>query len=126
MVRDLYNSLDALALTSDAPATTWSDPDNPFMSIQAAVTRRAYNGADIVADQAVTVAQAVLLYTTRARRLADFGNTGEIAVGREASFITLSEDIFTMEPDRIIDTRVLGTWISGERVHELITATTKD
>ncbi|MDO5498322.1 MAG: amidohydrolase [Propionibacteriaceae bacterium] len=117
MVRDLYETLPALALTSDAPATTWADPDNPFMSIQAAVTRRAYNGADIVAEQAVSVAQAILLYTSRAAKLADFGNTGQIAPGFEANFITLANDIFTIDPDTIIDTRVTGTWIQGDRVY---------
>ncbi|WP_432557586.1 amidohydrolase [Granulicoccus sp. GXG6511] len=119
MVRDLYASIEALALTSDAPATTWSDPDNPFMSIQAAVTRKAYNGADIVPEQAVSVPQAILLYTSRAAKLADFGNTGQIAPGFDANFITLSDDIFTIDPTTIIDTRVTGTWIRGDRVHTL-------
>jgi hypothetical protein len=30
---DLYERVDALALSSDCPATTWADPDSPFMSI---------------------------------------------------------------------------------------------
>lgn len=35
-MKDLYERIEVFALSSDAPATTWGDPDNPFMSIQAA------------------------------------------------------------------------------------------
>jgi predicted amidohydrolase YtcJ len=73
-VRDVYRSIDKAALPSDCPATTWADPDNLFMSVQAAVTRKAYNGADIVPEQAISVAQALLMFTQRARLLSDFGN----------------------------------------------------
>ncbi len=119
-VRDLYERVPAFALSSDCPATTWADPDNPFMSIQAAVTRKAYNGADIVADQAITVPQAVLLYTGRARSVGEMPLVGMIAPGYEASFITLSDNIFTVDPEMLIDVRVTGTWIEGERVFSLL------
>lgn len=116
-VRELYEQLDAVALSSDCPATTWADPADPFMSIQAAVTRRAYNGATIVADQAITVAQALLLYTGRASRVSAFPPVGRIAPGYEASFLTLSDDIFTVNSGSIMDLSVTGTWIEGIRVH---------
>ena len=118
-VRDLYERFEKSALSSDCPATTWNDPDNPFMSIQAAVTRRAYNGESIVPEQKVSVAQALLMYTGRARLVSDFGGVGAIAEGREASFITLSDDVFEIDPGRIIDTKVTGTWIAGEKVYAL-------
>jgi len=117
-VADLYREVEDLALASDCPATTWADPDDPFMSIQAAVTRRAYNGADIVADQAITVAQALLLYTGRARRTVDLPGVGVIVPGGQASFLTLSEDVFTVDPGRIMELRVTQTWIRGEKVHQ--------
>lgn len=115
MVKDLYEQIPAAALSSDCPATVWADPDDPFMSMQAAVTRRAHDGRDIVTEQAVTIAQAVLLYTSRAARLVDFPGLGEIKEGNEASFITLSQDIFTVDPQRIAETRVTGTWVRGVR-----------
>ncbi len=114
-VRDLLATIEALALSSDSPATTWDEPDNVFLSIQAAVTRKAYNGASIVPSQAITVPQAVLLYTGRARTLGDTPDLGMIAPGFQASFITLNGDIFTMPPETIINTRVTGTWIRGEK-----------
>lgn len=113
MIKDLYDRIPDAALTSDCPATLWADPDDPFMSMQAAVTRTAYNGADIGKDQAISVAQAVLLYTSRAARLANFTGLGQIAPGNEATFITLSQDIFTVPAHEICSTTVTGTWIRG-------------
>jgi predicted amidohydrolase YtcJ len=118
-VKDLYEHVHALALSSDCPATTWPDPDNPFMSIQAAVTRKAYNGADIVPNQAITVPQAVLLYTGRANKVGDMPRLGRIRPGYEASFITLTDDIFEVDPSSIIDLKVTGTWIQGARAYSL-------
>jgi predicted amidohydrolase YtcJ len=119
LVKELYEQVGPFALSSDCPATTWYDPDDPFMSIQAAVTRRAYNGAGIRDDQAVTVGQALLLYTGRASRLTDFGPVGRIAVGCEASFVTVDRDLFEVDPMTIIDSQVTGTWIRGEQAFAL-------
>ena len=71
-VKTFYDNLDHVALSSDAPATTWADPDNVFISIKAAVERKAYNGADIVREEAITVPQAVRLYTARSVELAPY------------------------------------------------------
>lgn len=109
--------MDALALTSDCPATTWYDPDDVFMSIHAAVNRVAYNGADINRAQAITVPQAVLLYTGRARTLLDFPRLGRIVPGNEASFVTLSQDIFTVPHEALRDTVVTATWIEGDQIY---------
>jgi predicted amidohydrolase YtcJ len=118
-IRSFYEHLDRVGLSSDAPATTWADPDNVFVSIQAAVTRKAYNGADIVPEQAVTVPQAVLLYTARAATVAPFeGSLGRIAPGFEASFIVLDRDIFTVDANAIDQTVVEQTWIRGRKVFE--------
>jgi len=118
-LKSCYENIERLSLSSDAPATTWADPDNVFVSIKAAVTRTAYNGADIVQKQAVTVPQAVLLYTARAATVAPYeGLLGQIAEGFEASFIVLDRDIFTVEMNEIDKTVVKQTWIQGEKVYE--------
>ena len=117
-VRTLYDGLPAAALASDCPATTWPDPDDPFMSIQAAVTRRAHDGSDINPDQAVTVGEALMLYTGRARLVTDLGDVGRLVPGAEASFVTVDRDLFAVEPMTIIDSGVTGTWIRGEQVFE--------
>ena len=66
-IRSFYEKVPYTALSSDTPATAWADADNVFVSIKAAVVRQAYNGADIGQAEAVTVPQALLLYTGRAR-----------------------------------------------------------
>lgn len=103
-LKSYYDGIDRLALSSDTPATTWADPDNVFTSIKAAVTRRAYNGADIVREQAPTVPQAVLLRTARGATVPLYeGRLGQIAPGFEASFIVLDRDIFST-PAEDVDT----------------------
>ncbi|WP_377014430.1 amidohydrolase family protein [Comamonas sp. JC664] len=117
-LKTFYDEIDHVALSSDAPATTWADPDNVFVSIQAAVQRRAYNGAPIVDSQALTVPQALLLYTARAASLSPFeGQLGQIAPGFEASFAVLDRDIFTVPVADIGSLRVQATWIAGEQVY---------
>ena len=115
-LKSYYREHRASRLSSDATATTWADPDNVFVSIKAAVTRKAYNGADIVQKQAVTVPQAVLLYTARAATVAPYeGLLGQIAEGFEASFIVLDRDIFTIDVNEIDKTVVKQTWIPGRK-----------
>jgi predicted amidohydrolase YtcJ len=117
-VRTFYDRLNHVGLSSDAPATTWGDPDNIFVSIEAAVRRKAYNGADIVPEQAVSVAQAVRLFTARAAELGRYTDrVGQIAPGFEASFVVLDRDIFTIDAGEIHDTRVDETWLAGTKVY---------
>ena len=113
-IRSFYEKVPYAALSSDSPATAWADADNVFTSIQAAVTRRAYNGADIGQAEAITVPQALLLYTGRARQVAPLDGVGLIETGYDGSFVVLDRDVFSVEPDEIGRTRVDETWICGE------------
>lgn len=94
----------------------WADADNPFTSIKAAVLRRAHNGADIGRHQAVTVGQALELYTHRAAACTTATGVGSIAAGMDADFIVLDRDPFTIASHEIDQIRVLETWIQGRRV----------
>lgn len=116
-VRPLYDSVDALALSSDCPATAWSEADNVFVSIEAAVRRRAYTGAQFGQEAAITVPQAVLLYTARAAGVTALPGLGQLAEGYEGSFVVLDQDIFTIPVEQIAQTRVLQTWQAGKLVH---------
>jgi predicted amidohydrolase YtcJ len=80
------------------------------------VTRRAHDGTGINADQAVTVGEALMLYTGRARLVTDLGHVGQLVPGAEASFVTVDRDLFDVDPMTIIDSSVTGTWIRGEQV----------
>lgn len=115
-IRSFYERAPFTALASDAPATAWVDADNPFPSVQAAVLRRAHNGADIGQKEAVTVGQALELYTGRAAACTTASNVGTIEEGRDADFVVLDRDIFTVDPHLIDEVRVTETWLRGRRV----------
>lgn len=107
------------ALSSDTPATAWADADNIFVSTKAAVVRRSHTGADIGQAEAVSVTQALELYTSRAAGTMPFEEpVGRIRVGAEASFVVLDADVFTIDPDRLDTVGVAQTWLAGECVHE--------
>lgn len=116
-IRSFYQKVPHTALASDTPATAWADADNVFVSIKAAVVRKAYNGKDIGRAEAVTVPQALLLYTGRARQVAPLDRVGMIDNDYEGSFVVLDQDIFTIDTDEIDQVRVDETWIRGERVY---------
>ena len=79
--------------------------------------RRAHDGSDIGQAEAVSVGQALLLYTSRAARLAAFDATvGVFAPGAAGDFVVLDRDIFTVPADEISSVRVAETWIAGELV----------
>jgi len=81
------------------------------------VLRRAYDGADIGQAEAVTVTEALLLYTGRARHIAPLDEVGLIEKGFEGSFVVLDRDIFSIDPEEIDQVQVAETWIRGERVY---------
>lgn len=114
-IRSLHDSGLPLALTSDRPATAWDDADDVFCSVAAAVRRLAHDGTDIGRPEAVTVPQALLLYTGRARTLADLGPVGVLEPGSAGDFVVLDRDIFTVPADEFAEVRVAETWIAGNR-----------
>jgi predicted amidohydrolase YtcJ len=117
-IRSFYERVPAAALSSDNPATAWADADDVLLSVQAAVTRRAHDGTDFGRDQSVTVAQALLLYTGRARAVAPFEGVGVLEPGAEASFVVLDRDVLTVPEDEIARVRVDETWLRGQRAYQ--------
>lgn len=113
----LFRTIGPLALSSDRPATAWSGADDVMLSVEAAVRRQAYNGADFVPEEAISVAQALLLYTGRAGLLSPLESVGRIATGYDGSFAVLDRDVFSVPADEIATVRVAETWIRGEQVY---------
>ncbi len=116
-IKDYYEGVPATALSSDMPATAWAEADNVFVSIDAAVRRLAHTGADIGAAQAISVGQALELYTSRAATCMPMPGLGRIAAGGEASFVILNRDIFTVPDDEIDQVEPAATWMAGEQVY---------
>lgn len=92
-VKTISSALCAFALSSDAPATAWADPDDPFVSMGAAVTRTAWDGTLFNKSEAVTPEEAVSLYTSRPMKVLPFEGAGRLAAGMRADFIVLRDPV---------------------------------
>lgn len=107
-----------LGFSTDAPATFWANPSDPFPGLKLAVTRRAADGTDCGTDQAVSIETALWLYTRGACLAAGFPRCGMLAPGFRADFALLSEDILKIPPQQIDQIKVIGTWIGGKLVYQ--------
>ncbi|MBR4411292.1 MAG: amidohydrolase [Firmicutes bacterium] len=106
------------AFSTDAPATSWATPSEPFANLKGAVTRKAWNGEDTGQRHRVDVETAIKLYTREAGPVAGFSDVGMLKEGYVADFIVLDRDILEMAAEKIDQVRVDETWIGGEKVYE--------
>ena len=106
-----------VALSTDAPATSWAVPSDPFSNIKAATTRKAYDGSDIGQEERIDIETAVILYTKEAAHVCGFAGLGMLTPGYSADFAVLSEDIFTIDPAQIDQVKVEATYICGNKAY---------
>lgn len=107
-----------VAFSSDAPATAWADPVNPFVGLKSAVTRSAYDGTDTGQDQKVDIETAITLYTRTAQEISGIPNIGQLTPGYQADFIILDQDILEMDSDKIDEIKVIETYMGGKLVYQ--------
>jgi predicted amidohydrolase YtcJ len=112
--RTLIDSGAMLAFGSDWDVA----PMTPLMGIYAAVTRRTLDNKrpeGWVPEQKITVEEAVRAYTMGSAYASfDEKLKGSIEPGKVADLIVLSDDIFTIDPVKIADTKVLITLFDGK------------
>jgi predicted amidohydrolase YtcJ len=111
--RSLLDSGAILAFGSDWDVA----PMEPLMGIYAAVTRRTLDGKHPngwVPEQKITVAEAVRAYTMGSA-YASFEEKikGSIEPEKLADLVVLSDDIFSIDPAKIADTKVFLTIFDG-------------
>ncbi len=105
--------------------TDWDvAPLNPMLGVYAAVTRATLDGKNPngwFPEQKLTVAEAVEAYTMGSA-YAEFQEKekGSITPGKLADMVLLSDDIFTIDPARIRDVKVMTTWVGGKIVWSAI------
>ena len=99
-------------------------PLDPIAGIYAAVTRRTLddkNPGGWFPDQKITVEQALRCYTVNNAWAAFQENkTGKLKVGMLADFTVLSEDLFSIAPENIRDTKILLTVVGGKEAYSII------
>jgi predicted amidohydrolase YtcJ len=127
-----------LAFASDWPCT---DPPDPFLGIQQAVTRAEWRSADtesIVGNpfdgagqggarrtgrtyapaERITVEEAVRAYTAGSAYAAFMDDrVGTLEVGKAADLVVLSQDLFSVPPESIAATRAVMTMVGGRIVY---------
>lgn len=117
--RTLLDMGAVLAFGSDSPVASL----NPLLGIHAAVTRQTGDGKNPngwIPEQKITVDEAVRAFT-HGSAYAEFQDNvkGTLEIGKLADFVILSEDIFTIDPVKIRDVKVLITILSGNVVFEM-------
>lgn len=114
----LKSLLDAgipVAGSSDSPVSSYQ----PLLGIQAAVTELTSAGESFAPAEALTVEQALAIYTRNAAHAAfDEDRKGTVTVGKYADFAVLGADPRTVPPQEIAAIPVVATMRGGEFVHE--------
>ncbi|MGB9779187.1 MAG: amidohydrolase, partial [Candidatus Bathyarchaeales archaeon] len=97
-----------VASGSDCPV----EPINPLLGVWAAVARKSFE------EERLTVEEALRSYTVDAA-YACFSEDrfGRIEVGMLADFVVLSDDLFSVPPEKIRDVRVEMTVVGGKVVY---------
>ena len=93
---------------------------NPWPAIESLVTRRhPTNGSDATfwAEQAVTLNEAILLWTTQPALIMGLDDrVGAIAAGKSADFVVLNQDLHQVAIDDVSETAPTQTWFRGRQV----------
>ena len=94
-------------------------PIGPMVGLYAAVTRKGMSGAVYGPEEAISIDQALRAYTSIGAFINfDEDIKGTLETGKYADMIVLSEDILSIDPERILDVDVLQTFLGGELVFE--------
>lgn len=107
----------SLGFSTDAPATYWSIPSDPFPGLKFAVTRTCADGTDGGKEEAIDIETALRLYTIGAAQAAGFPDTGMLAPGYHADFAVLSDDILSLPSEAVDQVKVVQTYVNGTCVY---------
>jgi predicted amidohydrolase YtcJ len=118
MFRSLLDAKAGVTFGSDWPVA----PLDPIAGIYAAVTRRTLddkNPGGWFPEQKISVEQALRCYTVNNAWAGFLENkTGRLKAGMLADFTVLSEDLFTIAPEKIQEIKILLTTVNGKEVYK--------
>lgn len=109
-------------LDAGIPVVAGSDfppgPFSPLMGIQGMVTRTGFDGRTWGANQRISVAEALRIYTLHGAISTNEAHIkGTITPGKLADFVLLGDDPHDVAPDRIKDIQILETYTGGKAVY---------
>lgn len=94
---------------------------SPLKTFFAAVSRQDSNGYPkngFLSENALTREQAIRGMTIWAAKAAfEENEKGSLEAGKSADFIILDTDLMKCDPEKILKTKVLSTYVNGERVY---------
>jgi len=94
-------------------------PIGPMVGLYAAVTRKGQSGAVYAPEEALTIEEAIIGYTRNGAFLTfEEDLKGTLEPGKLADMVVLSDDLLTIDPDRIMDVEVEMTILGGRVVFE--------
>ena len=110
-------------LDAGVPAAAGSDfspgPFDPRMAIQGMVTRTGWDGKTWGANQRISVDEALRVNTINgAYNSHEESVKGSITPGKLADFVVLSDDLFTVEKEKIKDIQIVRTVVGGSTVYQ--------
>jgi predicted amidohydrolase YtcJ len=93
---------------------------NPWLGIEGLITRADPDGVfpgTLWAEQALTLDEAVAVYTTASSKAMGVGDTtGSLEPGKSGEFIVLDRNPWEIPVTDLADVTVLETWFAGEQV----------
>ncbi len=100
-----------VAGSSDRPVANGA----PLRAIQFMVERASESGLAVGPDESITVDEALRAYTIDAAHACHWEHdAGSLTPGKRADLVVLGDDPYQVEPSRIADIEVLGTFLEGE------------
>lgn len=115
--RKLLSSGAIIANGSDFPV----EYANPFFGLHAAVTRQDHKNQPLggwLEKEKMTRTEALVSFTIDAAYSAHQDKMiGSIEKGKFADFILVDKDFFKADEKTLWQTKVLGTWVAGKKIH---------
>ncbi|HEY7392805.1 MAG TPA: amidohydrolase [Bryobacteraceae bacterium] len=110
-------------LDAGIPVAAGSDfspgPFDPRMAIQGMVTRTGWDGKTWGANQRISIEEALRVNTLNgAYNSHEEASKGSITPGKLADFVVLSEDLFTVDKEKIKDIEIVRTAVGGLTVYK--------
>ena len=103
-----------------APASDYTPgPYEPMMAIQSMVTRKDIRGREWGPSQKISVSDAMRICTIHGAYASfEEGLKGSLVAGKLADFVILEKDPHEVNPDEIVNIKILKTVLGGETTFE--------
>jgi len=103
-----------------APASDYTPgPYEPMMAIQSMVTRKDIRGREWGPSQKISVSDAMRICTIHGAYASfEEGLKGSLVAGKLADFVILEKDPHEVNPDEIVNIKILKTVLGGESTFE--------